>query len=123
WDARGTLLRTFAGHDNWVRALVFHPAGKYLLSASDDKSIRCWDLSQDGKCVRVLSNAHGHFVSCMRWAPTLFKEGAATTTTAAANGTGVGTDAAKKDDPTANVTIRCVVATGGVDMTVRVWAS
>lgn len=41
----GELLATFFGHDNWVRSMVIHPSGKYLYSASDDKSIRIWDLN------------------------------------------------------------------------------
>jgi platelet-activating factor acetylhydrolase IB subunit alpha len=39
---------TFIGHDGWVNDLVFHPNGKYLLSASDDKSVRIWDLEKSG---------------------------------------------------------------------------
>ncbi|KAJ7455313.1 hypothetical protein B0H11DRAFT_1874845 [Mycena galericulata] len=40
WDtASGQLLRNLPGHDNWVRALAFHPSGKFLLSASEDKTI------------------------------------------------------------------------------------
>lgn len=41
---QGICLMTFRGHDNWVTDLVFHPNNKYLLSVSDDKSIRIWDL-------------------------------------------------------------------------------
>ncbi|QQP36222.1 Lissencephaly-1 -like protein, partial [Caligus rogercresseyi] len=41
WDvSTAQVLFTFNGHDNWVRGLVWHPGGKYLLSASDDKTIR-----------------------------------------------------------------------------------
>uniref|UniRef100_T1I273 WD_REPEATS_REGION domain-containing protein n=1 Tax=Rhodnius prolixus TaxID=13249 RepID=T1I273_RHOPR len=41
WDvSRGICLFTLEGHDNWVRGVVFHPHGKYLVSASDDKSLR-----------------------------------------------------------------------------------
>ncbi|KAJ5551391.1 WD domain-containing protein [Penicillium sp. DV-2018c] len=46
WDARGACIMTLIGHDNWVRAIAFHPGGKYLLSVSDDRTLRCWDLSQ-----------------------------------------------------------------------------
>lgn len=73
WDARGTLIKTLVGHDNWIRGLLFHPGGKYLLSVSDDKTIRCWDLAQEGKCVKTIDDAHGHFVSCIRWAPGIIK--------------------------------------------------
>jgi platelet-activating factor acetylhydrolase IB subunit alpha len=117
WDTRGTLIKTLLGHDNWVRGLVFHPGGKYLLSVADDKTLRCWDLSQEGKLVKTLDETHGHFVSCIRWAPGVVKE---TPTTNGVNGTPNGK---KKEDPAANVSIRCVIATGSVDLKVRVFAS
>ena len=105
WNARGTLIKTLLGHDNWVRGLVFHPGGKYLISVSDDKTLRCWDLSQEGKLVKTLDDAHGHFVSCIRWAPGIVKD------IPLVNG------AAKKVD------IQCVIATGSVDLIVRVFTS
>ena len=117
WDGRGTLIKTLIGHDNWVRALVFHPGGKYLLSASDDKTIRCWDLSQEGKCVKVLTDSHEHFVNCMRWAPSIVKD------TGKSDGTNGTTVNGKKGDPGGGVSIRCVIATGSVDDKVRVFAS
>ncbi|KAI9741337.1 MAG: protein with putative role during mitosis [Cirrosporium novae-zelandiae] len=118
WDARGTLIKTLAGHDNWVRGLVFHPGGKYLLSVSDDKTIRCWDLTQEGKCVKTLDDVHGHFVSCIRWAPGVIKDVPAT------NGETNGVNGTKKgEDQAGNITIRCVIATGSVDLNVRVFAS
>ena len=118
WDARGSCLLTLVGHDNWVRALVFHPGGRYLLSVSDDKSLRCWDLSQDGKCVKVLADAHERFVSCLRWAPGIVKDGGG----AAENGESNGTPR-KKAAPAPEVQIRCVIATGGVDNKLRVFAN
>ncbi|RJE18462.1 hypothetical protein PHISCL_09206 [Aspergillus sclerotialis] len=48
WNFRGTLIKTFNGHNNWVRGLVVHPSGRYLISVGDDKTMRCWDLSQEG---------------------------------------------------------------------------
>ena len=119
WDARGSLVKTLVGHDNWVRGLLFHPGGRYLLSVSDDKTIRCWDLAQEAKCVKTLADAHGHFVSCIRWAPSLVKDGLSS-----AEPNGVATAAAvngKRDDP--KPTVRCVLATGSVDLNVRVFAS
>ncbi|KAI9673205.1 MAG: protein with putative role during mitosis [Caeruleum heppii] len=121
WDARGTLIKTLVGHDNWIRGVLFHPGGKYLLSVSDDKTIRCWDLAQEGRCVKTLDEAHGHFVSCIRWAPSVVKESGpvkAETNGTVTNGTGP-----KKDEPGGKETIRCVIATGSVDLNVRVFAS
>jgi platelet-activating factor acetylhydrolase IB subunit alpha len=63
WDAiRGTCLCVFTAHENWVRSVVFHPSGKYILSASDDKSIRVMDIKEQ-RCLRTLNDAHTHFVT------------------------------------------------------------
>lgn len=121
WDSRGTCIKTLIGHDNWVNGLVFHPGGKYLLSVADDKSIRCWDLSQEGKCVKTLQEAHGHFVKALRWAPSLSKDAPATNGSTVQNGE-EGTPA-KKPAEAADEKIRCVIATCGVDQVVRVWAN
>jgi len=125
WDARGTLIKTLVGHDNWVRALVFHPGGKYLLSVSDDKTLRCWDLTQEGKCVRVIADVHGHFISCIRWAPNLIKDGGVNGETTNGASTAL-TNGVKKEDSGGGgnkLGIRCVIATGSVDLNVRVFAS
>ncbi|KAL9104399.1 MAG: hypothetical protein Q9163_000657 [Psora crenata] len=121
FDARGSCLRTLVGHDNWVRALAFHPGGKYLLSVSDDKTLRCWDLSQEGKCVKALTDVHERFVTCLRWAPGNFKDVYAVDgqsgeshETAKSKGAGVHIPAGQ---------IRCVIATGGVDRTLRIFAN
>ncbi|KAI9814568.1 MAG: protein with putative role during mitosis [Pycnora praestabilis] len=121
WDGRGTLIKTLVGHDNWVRGLVFHPGGKYLISVGDDKTIRCWDLTQEGKCVKTLDDAHGHFVSCVRWAPSIMKE--AGPVNGDTNGTNVNGTGKKEDPGGGKVNIRCVIATGSVDLKVRVFAS
>jgi platelet-activating factor acetylhydrolase IB subunit alpha len=120
WDNRGTCHKTLVGHDNWVRGLVFHPSGKYLLSVSDDKTIRCWDLSQEGKCVKVVDGAHQHFISCIRWAPDVPVQSMNGDSNGIANGT-------KPDDTGGGGAgggpkIRCVLATASVDQNVRVFA-
>lgn len=54
------------GHDNWVRGVVFHPGGKYLLSASDDKTLRVWDVAN--KRTYKTLEAHQHFVTSLgKW--------------------------------------------------------
>ena len=126
WDARGTCIKTLVGHDNWVKALIFHPGGKYLLSVSDDKSMRCWDLSQEGKCVKVLSDSHDHFVTCIKWAPEISTKQPATDggSTAVSNGDSAAaatTSKAAAAGP-AETQIRCVVVTGSVDMVLKVFS-
>lgn len=56
---------------------MFHPGGRYLLSVSDDKILRCWDLAQEGRRVKTLSGVHDHFVTSLRRAPSLTKGPAA----------------------------------------------
>ncbi|KAK3046734.1 Lissencephaly-1 [Extremus antarcticus] len=119
FSTNGICVKTLTGHDNWIRSLVFHPGGKYLLSCSDDKTIRCWDLSQEGKCVRVIEAAD-HFVSCLRWAPSIYKEAVADSGGGLANGTL--TNGAKKDEGVKEQ-IRCLVACGSVDLNVRVFSA
>jgi platelet-activating factor acetylhydrolase IB subunit alpha len=125
WDARGVCLMTLVGHDNWVRALVFHPGGKYLFSVSDDKTLRCWDLSQEGKCVGTLDNAHDRFVTCLKWAPGLVKD--VTADHGGATGEQNGTARLSKSKETgvgaSDLQIRCVIATGGVDCKLRIFAN
>lgn len=122
WDNRGTCHKTLVGHDNWIRGLVFHPGGKYLLSVSDDKTIRCWDLSQEGKCVKVVEGGE-HFVSSIRWAPEQPSQanGQVNGETNGVNGADTGkSDVAKRQEELKRV--RCVIATGCVDWNVRVFA-
>ena len=65
WNCKdGREIFTFVGHDNWVNDLVFHPSGKFLLSVSDDKTIRVWDLSH-GRIHQKMTNIHDHFVTCI----------------------------------------------------------
>ncbi|PGH34635.1 nuclear distribution protein PAC1 [[Emmonsia] crescens] len=126
WDARGTCLLTLVGHDNWVRALAFHPGGKYLLSVSDDKTLRCWDLSQDGKCVKTLKDVHDRFVTCLRWAPGIVKDVPADYGGATEGKTGERNGTLKSKGViggTLDVQIRCVIATAGVDSKLRIFAS
>ncbi|KAI9035104.1 nuclear distribution protein nudF [Aspergillus affinis] len=109
WDARGTCFLTLSGHDGWVQALVFHPGGKYLLSVADDKTLRCWDLSQQGKCVKKIE-AHDRFVTCLKWAPGVAK---------IVQGTeGGGAEGGEES----NVDMRCVIATGGWDQKLKIFA-
>jgi platelet-activating factor acetylhydrolase IB subunit alpha len=99
WDSRGGLIKTLVGHENWVRGLVFHPGGRYLLSVGDDGTIRCWDLEQEGRLVKTMEGHHG-FLSCIRWAPNPVEGDAV-------NGAGKG--------------VRCAVVTGCADSRVRVF--
>ncbi|KAK0570289.1 Lissencephaly-1 [Tilletia horrida] len=113
WDASsGQCLRTLHGHDNWIRALVFHPNGKSLLSASDDKSVKVWDLAS-GRCTRTL-DAHTHFVTHIAWGRARVDMGTAPAPDGA-NGNGNAAAGALEKR------VVNVIATASVDLTVRIW--
>jgi WD40 repeat protein len=56
WDAdSGRLLASFAGHQEDIEAVAFFPGGTRLISASEDKTIKVWDIAER----RVLLTAIG----------------------------------------------------------------
>ena len=95
------------GHNNWVRALVFHPSGKFLLSAADDKTIRVWELAT-GRCVKTVE-AHGHFVATLAWGRQ---------TSSGSKNANAAEGEKTIDEPEKLVN---VVASGSVDQTVKIW--
>ena len=47
WDVEsGKTVKTLEGHQDFVRALTFSPDGRRLASASMDKSVKVWNLSE-----------------------------------------------------------------------------
>ncbi len=66
----GTLKRTLTGHASLVRDLNLLADGNTLLSGSDDKSIRMWNLAE-GKCLKIF-NGHTHSANkILLWSPTV----------------------------------------------------
>ena len=53
-----TLVRTLEGHTNWVRAVAITPDGQRAVSASDDRTLRIWDLAT-GATLRTLEGHTG----------------------------------------------------------------
>lgn len=65
-----SCMAVFSAHENWVRAVVIHPSGQYIVSAADDKSIRVFDIKAE-RCLRSLEHAHDHFVTAIDMHATL----------------------------------------------------
>ncbi|KAM9801483.1 WD repeat and SOCS box-containing protein 1 [Neosynchiropus ocellatus] len=70
WDVySGKLLLNLMDHTDVVRDLTFAPDGSLMLvSASRDKTLRVWDLKDDGNMVKVLWG-HLHWVYCCAFSP------------------------------------------------------
>lgn len=56
---------TLLGHLDYVRTVEFHPEQPWILTASDDHTIRIWNW-QSRQCICVLTG-HSHYVMCARF--------------------------------------------------------
>jgi platelet-activating factor acetylhydrolase IB subunit alpha len=77
-----------------------------MLSVSDDKTMKIWEL-KTGRCSKTV-DAHDHFVTCVAWGRTTVKSGPTS------NGVG---DKVTTEERRVNV-----LATGSVDMLVKIWS-
>ncbi|CAM9099787.1 unnamed protein product [Chrysoparadoxa australica] len=60
----GQCIMSLEDHNNWVRCVRWHPSGAYVLSCSDDRSLRVFDV-KTGQNTRKIEDAHGHFVTSL----------------------------------------------------------
>jgi len=57
WDVKtGNIIRTFAGHDDWVYSIKLTSDNKTLISGSFDHTIKIWDFSSG----KLLNTLKGH---------------------------------------------------------------
>jgi WD40 repeat protein len=61
------MLTTLAGHENYVFSAQFSPDGMRILTASDDKTVRVWDVAT-GKLVVTLAG-HEAGVRSVQFSP------------------------------------------------------
>ncbi|MBD2339581.1 hypothetical protein H6G64_21645 [Calothrix sp. FACHB-156] len=63
----GSLVRTLVGHSKSVNALALTPDGKYVISGSDDNTLKVWNW-QTGEELRTL-NGHSSYVNALALTP------------------------------------------------------
>src|ERR1700712_6007829 len=54
-------ITSFEAHPDYIRAIVVHPTQPFVLTASDDMTIRLFDWEKNWKCVQVFEG-HSHYV-------------------------------------------------------------
>lgn len=51
-------------HDSWVRAAVFHPCGKLVVSVGEDKNLKVTHITEQ-RVVATVPKAHKHFITSL----------------------------------------------------------
>lgn len=54
-------ITSFEAHPDYIRSIVVHPTQPFVLTASDDMTIKLWDWEKGWKCVQVFEG-HSHYV-------------------------------------------------------------
>ena len=63
-------MRALTGHTGWVNYLDIlvqtNTMSDLLVSCSSDQTIRIWDLTNEGRCIRMLHTRHTPEVNCIK---------------------------------------------------------
>lgn len=52
------FLMSFVNHTSWVRCAKFSLDGRLIVSCSDDKTIKLWDVIS-GQCIKTFNDVKG----------------------------------------------------------------
>jgi coatomer protein complex subunit alpha (xenin) len=66
WNYRRCLF-VFLGHLDYIRMVSFHPESPWILSCSDDQTVRIWNW-QSRTCISILTG-HSHYVMSAQFHP------------------------------------------------------
>ncbi len=54
-------IKSFDGHTDYVRCILVHPTLNYVISSSDDSTIKVWDWENNFSLVKTFED-HQHYV-------------------------------------------------------------
>lgn len=111
-SSQGWHIADLLGHQSWIRAIEIHPNGRYLLTGSDDKTVKVWDLENlpgltKPTCVRTLAS-HDGFVNTINFASIISPMRPPKTEEEASK--------------FIELNMRCLFASAGTDNTVKIWS-
>ncbi|KAL1836635.1 hypothetical protein VTJ49DRAFT_4832 [Mycothermus thermophilus] len=142
WDvSTGFCVKTLRGHAEWVRDVCPSIDGRFVLSTSDDYTSRLWDITVANPEPKTTFIGHEHVVLCCAIAPAAAYPHLAAmagvkkppaTSTVEFMATGSRDKTIRLWDARGTCIkvlvghdnwIRCVIATGSVDLNVRIFAN
>jgi len=60
------VISTLAGHEDFIRSVLYREDGRFIASCSDDKTIRIWS-GETGSLVRVFPKVHTDKITNLHW--------------------------------------------------------
>ncbi len=64
WELEtGGELLSLTGHESMINSVSFSPNGRLIVSGSQDKTIRIWDLTSEVEILKITDNSYVHCVS------------------------------------------------------------
>jgi coatomer subunit beta' len=61
-------VKEFEAHADYIRSLEVHPTLPYVLSSSDDMTIKLWDFDRNFDCTQIFEG-HSHYVMQVKFNP------------------------------------------------------
>ncbi len=57
-------ITAFEAHPDYIRSIIVHPTQPFVLTASDDMTIKLWNWDAGWKCQQTFEG-HSHYVMCL----------------------------------------------------------